>query len=322
MADNQYLYAVARIRTKELALFSKSDLEQLMNCKTEGECLKYLYDKGWGITGEENSDQILTAEREKTWSLIAELVEDMSVFHTFIYENDFHNLKAAIKQVYTNRSYQDIYIEQGTLSPDQIVNAVKEHNFNLLPEHMRACAEEAYDILMHTGDSCLADVIIDKASLETTLEKSKDTKNELFERYAELKVAVANINIAIRCCKTNKSKIFLERAIAECKTLDRQNLITAALQGMDAIYAYLANTDYEDAVSAIKESASAFECWSDNVIMKQIRPQKYNPFTISPIAAYIIARETEIKTVRIILSGKRNNIADSSIRERLREMYV
>ena len=322
MADNQYLYAVARIRAKELALLGKPDLEQLMNCKTEAECLRFLVDKGWGRTGEENAVQILTAEREKIWELISELVEDLSVFNTFLYGNDFHNLKAAIKQVYTDTDNQNIYIGQGTISKELIYQAVKEHNFSLLPEHMRDCAEEAYQIQLHTGDSGLCDVIIDKAALETTLRKSKETGNELFMKYAELKVAVADINIVIRSWKTGKDKMFLERAVAECKSLDKQNLITAALQGLDEIYEYLANTDYEDAVTAIKESSSAFECWSDNIIINQIRPQKYNPFTISPIAAYIIARENEIKTVRIILSGKRNDIAEDVIRERLREMYV
>jgi V/A-type H+-transporting ATPase subunit C len=135
-------------------------------------------------------------------------------------------------------------------------------------------------------------------------------------------VAAANINIAIRGCKTNKNKMFLERAMAECGSLDKQKLIEATLQGMDAIYSYLAFTAYEEAITAIKESSSAFECWCDNLIMRYIQPQKYNPYTISPLAAYIIARENEIKTVRIILSGKRNDIADRLIRERLREMYV
>ncbi|MCI8744511.1 MAG: V-type ATP synthase subunit C, partial [Lachnospiraceae bacterium] len=35
-----------------------------------------------------------------------------------------------------------------------------------------------------------------------------------------------------------------------------------------------------------------------------------------------LARENEIKTVRIILSGKLNGLSDDSIRERVREMYV
>ena len=322
MADNLYLYAVARIRSKELSLLTKADLEQLMNCKTEAECLRLLSDKGWGRTGEENSDQILVIEREKTWSLIAELVKDLSVFNTFLYFNDFHNLKAAIKQVYTNDAVPGIYIGQGTIAIETIIQSVKEHNFTLLPDYMRACAEEAYEVQMRTGDSGLCDVIIDRAALETTLRKGKETGNELFEKYAELKVAAANINIAIRGCKTNKSKMFLERAMAECGSLDKHKLIEVTLQGMDAIYSYLTVTSYEEAITAIKESSSAFECWCDNLIMRYIQPQKYNPYTLSPLAAYIIARENEIKTVRIILSGKRNDIADQLIRERLREMYV
>jgi V/A-type H+-transporting ATPase subunit C len=43
---------------------------------------------------------------------------------------------------------------------------------------------------------------------------------------------------------------------------------------------------------------------------------------ISPLAAYILARENEIKSVRILLSGKINDLPEDSIRERLREMYV
>lgn len=320
--DNQYMYAVARIRSKELSLLDKSDLEQLMNCKSEKECLHLLTDKGWGRTGDETVEQLLSTEREKTWELMEELVKDISIFDTFLYSNDFHNLKAAIKQVYTNTNFNDIYISHGTIEPDMIVGAVKEHNFANLPEHMRVCAEEAYQVQMHTGDSQLCDVIIDKAALMTMLKKSKEANNELLKKYAELKVAVADINIAIRSCKTGKDKIFMERALAECESLNIKELALAALEGLDAIYQYLSTTVYADAAFALKESPSAFERWCDNLIIQHIRPQKYNPFTISPLAAYILARENEIKTVRILLSGKRNEISDNSIRERLREMYV
>jgi V/A-type H+-transporting ATPase subunit C len=322
MAENQYLYAVARIRSMELALLSKSDLDQLMNCKSEKECLRLLVDKGWGRTGDENAEQILEIEREKTWDLMQELVEDMSIFNTFLYNNDFHNLKAAIKQIYTDSKPKDIYISHGTIDPELIVKAVTEHDFKELPEHMQSCAEEAYQVLLHTGDSQLSDVIIDKAALETVLKKSSESGNEILAKYGELKVVAADINIAIRSARTGKDRAFMERALADCSSLNKQELIGAALEDIDSIYNYLNSTDYTDAADAIKESSSSFERWSDNLIIRLIRPQKYNPFTVSPLAAYILARENEIKTVRILLSGKRNDIADSSIRERLREMYV
>lgn len=322
MAVNQYTYAVARIRSKELQLLSRSDLEQLMNLKNEKECLRYLSDKGWGRAGDENADQMIAAEREKTWEIMRELVEDMSIFNTFLYANDFHNVKAAIKQLYTNSDLEELYSSSGTLKPEIIYQAVKTHDWSLLPEHMRSSAEEAYEVQMHTGDSQLCDIILDKAALETIYQKGRESGNELLAQYAELKVASADINIAIRSIRTGKDRTFLERALAKCGSLDIKELTEAALEGEEQVYNYLLTTVYADAVPALRESFSAFERWCDNLIIRLIRPQKYNPFTVSPLAAYILARENEIKTVRILLSGKRNEISDEAIRERLREMYV
>lgn len=322
VADNQYIYAVARIRSKELELLDRPFLDQLLACKGYKDCLHLLADKGWGKSGDETAEQLLALEREKTWDLIRELVKDMSVFDIFLYENDFHNLKAAIKQVYINEEVPNIYISHGTIEPEIFYKAAKEHDFSTLPDHMKQSAEEAYHVLFHTGDSQLCDVIIDKATLETMNQMGKASGNALIAEYAELKVAASDITIALRGFKTGKGLEFLKRAIAHCDSLDSKKLIDAALIGEEAIYEYLAFTVYTDAVQAIKQSQSTFERWCDDLIIKQIRPQKYNSFTVSPLAAYILARENEIKSVRILLSGKLNNLPEDSIRERLREMYV
>ncbi len=322
MADKQYTYAVARIRTKEMALFGKTVIDQLLACKSYGECRQLLADKGWGKNDGETMEQLLAEEREKTWTLIAELVKDMSAFDTFLYENDYHNLKAAIKQVYTGLDTPGIYISHGTVEPAVIYEAVKQHDFERLPESMRASAEEAYQVQMHTGDSQLCDVILDKAALTAMLTQSKASGNELLQQYAELRAAQANIQIALRGMKTGKTEEFFKRALAPCGSLDIDALMHSALEGQEAIFATLSTTAYADAVPAIRQSASAFEKWCDDFIMDKIRPQKYNPFTLSPLAAYILARQNEIKTVRILLSGKLNDLPEESIRQRLRDMYV
>ena len=48
MAKPDYIYAVARIRAKELLCFGSPAMEQLMACKTYEECLRMLNEKGWG----------------------------------------------------------------------------------------------------------------------------------------------------------------------------------------------------------------------------------------------------------------------------------
>lgn len=322
MSQEQYIYAVARVRSKELALLDKSVLEQLLSCKTYEDCLKILSDKGWGDHNGESAEEILSQEREKTWSFIRELVGDMSVFDTFLYEKDFHNLKAAIKQVYIRNEVPNIFINDGTVDANQIYEAVKNHDFSILPEHMQVPAEEAYQVQMRNGDGQLCDVILDRAALDTIYKMAAASENELLMEYAELRIVTANLNSSIRGAKTGKRIEFFEMALAQCKTLNKKELIRASLMGVEAIYDYLETTVYDDAVKALKESFSSFERWCDNLIINRIKPQKFNTTSVSPLAAYILARENEIKTVRILLSGKLNDLPENSIRERLRDMYV
>ena len=76
------------------------------------------------------------------------------------------------------------------------------------------------------------------------------------------------------------------------------------MSGMEAICQYLQGAGYGEAAEAIQESSSAFERWCDNQIIHTIQPEKYHPFSIGPLVAYVLARENEIKTVRIILTGR------------------
>lgn len=322
MTEKQdYVYAVARIRSKELSLLNQQALEQLMACKSYEDCLHVLSDKGWDVSSG-NAEEILAAEREKTWNLMRELVEDLSVFDVFLYANDFHNLKAAVKEVCMGVKTPKIYFENGTIDPGLIVQAVQKQEFALLPERMQAAAEEACKVLLQDHDGQMCDVIIDRAALECVLEAGMASENEVLQKYAELTVASADIRIAVRSVRTGKTLEFLQRALAPCATLDVQKLARVAVSGMDSVLEYLALTPYAGAASALKESVSAFERWCDNLLIEQIRPQKYNPFTIAPIAAYLLAKENEMKTVRILLSGKLNRLSDESVRERLRETYV
>lgn len=322
MAENNYAYAVARIRSKELSLINSQTLEQLLSSKSYEDCMRLLADKGWNTENTFDAEKMLASERKKTWDLISELVDDMSVFDVFLYPNDFHNLKAAVKMVCTNSKVPGIFMSGGIVDYEKIIKAVKENDFSSLPEYLRKPGEKALKVMLHTRDGQLCDIILDKAALEAAYEAGKKSKNELIEKYAELTAAAADIKIAVRCSKTSKSLEFVKSALAHCDSLDTEKLAHAAVVSTDEICSYLASTQYADAVDEIKKSTSAFERWCDNLIIEYIRPQKYNPFTIAPIAAYLLARENEIKTVRIILSGKLNNLSEETIKERLRKMYV
>lgn len=320
--SEQYTYAVARIHAKESSMLSSQDMERLMSAAGFNEAVGILAEKGYDTTDSTASDEILSREREKTYKLISELVGDMSAFDIFFLENDFQNLKAAVKSAVTSETGGNVYVSGGTVSAELIDSAVKTREFDKLPEFLGDIAEKALKALLETNDGGLCDLMIDKAYLERLLKKGRESDSEMVRRYAELYTAMSDIRIAVRGCRLEKSREFFKRSLVECKTLSADSLAEAAAKGMDDLYEYLMTTDYSVAVDVIKESYVAFEKWCDDKIMDELRKEKFNNFTIGPIAAYILAKETELKAVGLILTAKQNNLEMSVIRERLRELYV
>ncbi|MBQ1280940.1 MAG: V-type ATPase subunit, partial [Oscillospiraceae bacterium] len=305
------------------ALFSSATLEQLIACPTYEACLRFLTEKGWGDADTPlNADAILTREREKTWQTIEGLQVDMQVFDVLSYPKLFHNLKAAVKEVCTESGIEGIFYTDCAVSGESMMEALRKKDFEALPASMREAAQDALETLLTTGDGQLCDVIIDRAALCAIRAAGQQAKDRLIQAYAESTVAVADIKIAARCAATGKSAEFMLRALAPCDTLDITRLTKAAAAGTEALRDYLTDAGYGDAADALLCSPSAFERWCDDRIIETIQPQLFNPFTIGPVFAYALARENEIKTVRIILSGRQNDLPEASIRERVRKMYV
>ncbi len=324
----QYIYAVTRVHAHEQGLLSRQDLEQLIAMSTVQEAMTYLSDKGWGSPDivSADPDALVAFERGRTWDLVDELVGEVTPFDVFRVANDYHNLKAAIKLAYTaddETNQERYFVDYGTVDLDVIIKAANEHEFSALPDDMAKAGKAAYEALAHTGVGQASDIVIDKAALVAIDAAGKDKKTSvLLRRYAELTVDSANIKVAVRSSVMSKSRDFIEKAIAPGGTLNTSRLISAAAEGLEAVYTYLSTTDYASAIDEIKTSLAAFERWCDNKLIDLIRPQRFNCFGIEPIAAFILGRESEIQMVRLILSAKINHFSEQSLRERLRETYV
>ncbi len=324
MSDTKYAYAVARIRALENGLFSSAHIEQLLSVKSYEGALRFLTEHGWADADTPlNAEEILTREKAKTWETVRELLKgDDEILSVLSYGDLYHNLKAAIKDVRSPGSHGNVYFDDCMIDGKKMAKIVSEKDWISLPEHMREAAKEAYETFLHTSDGQLCDIIIDRAALLAIYACGKKSSDTIIRDYAETTVAVADIKIAVRSQKTGKNLEFMRRAMAPCDSLNIERLSQAALLGAGAISEYLEGTRYAGGAEALKESPSSFERWCDNQLIETIKPQKYNPFTAGPLVAYVLAKENEIKTVRIILTARLNGLDEGQIRERIREMYV
>ena len=321
--SEKYTYAVARIRALEVSLFSNAVIDQLIACQSYEQCLQFLAERGWGDTDTSgDAETMLKREEEKIWQTVGELSIDRKKFDVLFCQKLFHNLKAAVKAACTEEPPGDIFYEDTAVSGQEMLEIIREKDFGRLPANMSQAARQAYEALLHAGDGQLCDILIDRAALDAIYKAGMESEDEIIRDYARSVVAVADIKIAVRAQKTAKSIEFMKQAMAECGSLSVDQLAKAALSGPEAIRDYLLGTEYAGGAQALAESMSAFERWCDNRIIQTISPQKYKAFTIGPVVAYVLARQNEIKTVRIILSGKRSQLPEQAIRERVREMYV
>ena len=324
MSKTKYTYAVARIRALEVSLLTNAVIEQLLACKSAEQALQLLVEKGWGdlTAGTLDADEVLNKEEEKVWQTIREVAPDMHVFDVLSLPKLYHNLKAAIKEVCTEVENKNIFYDDCEIPGEEMFALVQNKEFDKLPGNMTATAREAFDTLLHTRDGQLCDLIIDRATLEAMLEAGKKSGEKIIEEYAQTAVAIADIKIAVRSQKTGKNAEFMKKAMVNCSEINVDQLAQAALAGAEEIAQYLEGTSYREGADALRISPSAFERWCDNKMTDSMRSQKYESFSVGPLLAYLLARQNEIKTVRIILTGKQNEFPDEAIRERIREMYV
>lgn len=319
----EYIYATARIHANESHLLNFNDIEQLVACRGFDEAVKLLADKGFGaLKSFDDYEQMLEAENLRTWALIAELYDDLSVFDALRLPADFHNLKAAIKAVCTDTEPDKIFLCGGIWDGKFIYNAVLNQEIFRLPEYMQKCAKEAKDAVIKLHDGQLCDIIIDKALLEAMIKAAQKSNCDVLKQYVQLYTAQSDIKIAVRGIKTYKSAQFFDKALAECDLLDKDMLKNAALGGLDDLCEYLKTTQFSGAADCLAQSLCAFEKYCDNLLISSILPQKYNSFTLGPAVAYILARENEIKAVRMVLCAKKNDLPQELVQERLRDMYV
>ncbi|MDR3178748.1 MAG: V-type ATPase subunit [Oscillospiraceae bacterium] len=320
-----FVYEVARVRMRESSLFTGYDEKCLLACKNYEECINFLKSKGWGYIEKRHNDYelILEEELEKAWKFILDLAGDKNLFAVFLCQNDYENLKISIKSIITNSKEEVIYAPEGLLLPDDIYDSIKNNKIQDLPQYMQKSAKTAIEVLLHTGDGQLCDVILDKDLLRMIKFFADKSSCDLVKYYANTTIACANIKIVTRSMKTKKSDKFLQKAcFFECEGLNINELIKSSLKGMDELCRFLTFTQYSTCVSVLKDSLVSFEKWRDDTILEKAKEAKVNSFSMSPLVSYLIAKKNEIQIVRMVIFSKINKIPESVIEKRMRKLYA
>lgn len=325
MKEADYAYASAYTRTLENKMLKKSDFEVLLCASSPEEALRLLSDRGYGhgrTAQGPDTDALLKEELLYVWAEVKDACPKDAPIHILLYQNDFHNLKAILKSVFSGTAYESLMMEPCTIPPDEIHRAVTEGNIESLPELLREPAAKAYEILARDNDGQLAEIVLDKALFSAMHRAADSSKNQFLMDWVDLNIALMNMKIALRGAYSGKSRQFLRDAMLECRQIDANALADASAQDVPCVLEVFRQSGFEEAAGAARESLSAFEKWCDNRLIRFLQPARYKTFGFEPVLGFLVGKQYELQAVRMILSGIRSGISAGALRERLRDLYV
>lgn len=321
MGMKEYTYSVARVRAKEASLMTRQDIDQLLGADSYETALRVARDHGYAARESADAQEVAAAARRELWAFIDEL-EGAAELRALRIGIDYHNVKAAVKSVFSGVDGSDLLLENGTVDGEAILDAVKRREYGELDEKLAAVCEEALALLLRTQDGQACDICVDKAMLAAMDEAAAKSRDAFIRGYVERYIDIANLKAAYRCAIAERNLAFIENALYGGGSLNARELSLAAAKGLEALTELLASGRYGAGAQAMKVSAARFEKWCGDEMARYLEAARWDSFSVAPIVAYYCAKSAEIATVRLILSGKRNQLDDGRIRERVAGTYV
>ena len=330
--EYDYVFPSVLIRSKEVHMLKRADLERVCEQRDIQAAMKVLAEFGYG-DGKEAADslaadEILTESLDDAYELVFSVLPEEPEMKLFLYPSDYHNVKALLKAEALKTDPAPFLLGGASTAPDKLAEMVRKRDFAVMSVPMKQGIAEAVENFAKSRDPQEIDIILDRACYADMLSAALALGNEFVIGYVKLLIDILNMSAFIRLRRISKSKNFFGKVF-----LEGGNIVKAFFEGAyDEAYASVADklqpygyyevfargADIADRSGSFSELEKIF----DNLRMKFAKECKFKPFGLETTAAYLIAKETEVKNLRIIFAGIASGTEPKVIAERLRETYV
>lgn len=336
--EEDYAYASGRIRAIEPKLLGPAQYGRMLEANDAEEAFRILADYGYGYGGGGAAgvfafERLLTEEMKKTYALLAEIIPQAEILKVFQRKHDYFNIKVLLKAEFSGVEPPPILVDAGTVPGEQLARMIRERDYEGLTDLMVQTIEEVRDVFSRTQDPQAIDLLLDRASYRQLASDIGGIDNPYLKEIAEIIIDTTNIKMYMRAALLKKPAAFMRKLLMPGGSIAEDAYLgygeeSAAVSVDDAFVEKFKQSRYGEAVQKGWESCMAGKSTStlekllDDLLMDYIRKARMVTIGVEPVIAYLFAKETEIKNVRIIMTGRINGLPQEMIRERLRKGYV
>ncbi len=333
---SQYIFAVSRIRAIENRLLDWEQLDRMIDAATFKDALKVMTDAGYDYRETEHPasaiydyEKLLGQEHKKLYGLMEEIAPQPEVFRLFLQPYDFHNIKVMLKAEFAGiEDFAGLLIDRGSIGLTKLEAMMRDRKFNEMPEIMRLAVEEAITDFYHTRDPQTVDLILDRACYARMSQMAASFRHRFLTDLVSGTADLLNINILLRLKWLKKDMEFAGKALLPGGNVPAEVLLKNFGKPAEELIGVLVNTPAGGVAGKELEShrREGMSIEPERMLavfrMMFIQASRYMISGLEPLVGYLLAKETELRNLRVIMAGKTNRLSGDAIRERLRTVYA
>lgn len=327
MLDTQYASANTLIRIKEREFLTREQLEQLLRANNLSQALSQLKNTVYTNLSE-NFDSELLHYQIDSYKELSEMIDDVNVKNVFTLIYVYHNLKVLVKQQLTGLQLEHLLIPIGEYSIEELKQLVQTLESDTLPLNIVECVRYVVENYQNYENVQSIDLLLDEGYFNHLLACVSRLNDDKLLDIVKFWIDIFNVTTILRLSKGKLSRSQLKLFLVNGGHLPVSELINLAMANQfTEVVALLSTTPFNFAMKSLDVSTEShvgdIERLKDKVTHYYLQDAKFEAFGYLPLLSFVFYKEMEIKNLRLILTGKDNQMDSKLLKERMmKPVYV
>jgi V/A-type H+-transporting ATPase subunit C len=330
--DWRYVYQTAQVRVLQVQMLSRAALLDMANAESFESAVGFLSATEYTLPRAGSSsteiEDILKKQRTAVRQLFADLMIDEPIVELFKTRDDFANLRLVLRRTLTEKPLgssaadgQSIdYSADGNFTPQLFEQVFEEENYDLFPDYMAEAAEQAFLAYYKDKDIRRIDYAIDGVQAEYNLKRAHRLNSIFLLGLFRIQIDLTNVRTLLRLkfTESEQRNVFIDGGFIELERF---------VHGLDLGYEALGSLFFVTPYYRVVEMGAGYLASNRSFLKLEQQCEEfltgYLKTTVQitagpqPIIAYLLMKENEIRTVRLILTAKKNHLDTQLILNRI-----
>ena len=325
--DWQYAFQTAQVRALETQMLTRAVLLDMTNAQNFDQAADLLsgtdYALPQGAKDITQAEKILQQRRTAVRELFSDLMLDESIVQLFKARDDFANLRLALRRSLTEKPIGTDYSPDGNIPPEQLEQLLSEQgefSSRASTEYVQQAVEQAILAYYQDKDIRQIDYQIDSFQAGYNLKTACRLNSVFLLSLFRTQIDLANIRTMFRLKFTDSEerKVFLTGGFIESERFKN---------GLEHGYEALGQLFFATPYNRIVEIGAHYLASNKSFLRVEQQCEEYltgflkSSFVITagpqPVIAFLLLKENEIRTARLILTAKKNFLDTKLILDRI-----